>query len=109
MDPFAAMDDLLVPAASGGAPAAVQPIGDLQEWFDKLVAANSGVLYEDPHVQVSRLMWRAVGQLAVGKDVELRRANRDRGARCDGWHVDLGLTMDAQTQQHNVPCVRVCV
>ncbi|KAK3247659.1 hypothetical protein CYMTET_42846 [Cymbomonas tetramitiformis] len=57
-DPFAGsagMEDLLGGsgvASSAAAPAQVQPIADVQEWFHKLCMADNGVLYEDPNLQI---------------------------------------------------------
>ena len=46
-DPFAAGAGLGDGAAGG-----VLPIGDVSEWYRKLTLSDSGVLYEDPYVQV---------------------------------------------------------
>mmetsp|Transcript_11333 Transcript_11333/g.41471 ORF Transcript_11333/g.41471 Transcript_11333/m.41471 type:complete len:955 (+) Transcript_11333:136-3000(+) len=50
VDPFGG--DLLggTPGAGTGQP--VQPIGSVEQWFKKLCAADSGILYEDPHLQI---------------------------------------------------------
>mmetsp|Transcript_28079 Transcript_28079/g.53476 ORF Transcript_28079/g.53476 Transcript_28079/m.53476 type:complete len:1010 (+) Transcript_28079:139-3168(+) len=97
VDPFAAMDDLLVPAAAGGAPAAVQPIGDLQEWFDKLVAANSGVLYEDPHVQIGL---KALYKGAQGR-VVLYFGNKSDQVSVDKLQSNLVPTLGLHMQMVN--------
>mmetsp|Transcript_6734 Transcript_6734/g.23503 ORF Transcript_6734/g.23503 Transcript_6734/m.23503 type:complete len:504 (+) Transcript_6734:1465-2976(+) len=55
-DPFGgAMGDLLggpVMVAVPEATVAVQPLGSVEGWFNKLCAQESGVLYEDPHLQL---------------------------------------------------------
>ncbi len=47
-DPFAAGGPTLGPAAGEG----IRPVGDVQEWFTRLCLRDSGVLYEDQHLQV---------------------------------------------------------
>ncbi|GAQ92348.1 adapitin protein [Klebsormidium nitens] len=39
-------------SAQGAAAAAVEPVGSVAEWFSKLCVADSGVLYEDPFLQI---------------------------------------------------------
>ncbi|MCJ1422498.1 hypothetical protein MMC29_000378 [Sticta canariensis] len=48
-DPFAAVED---PYSAPSGSSQIQPIGDVQEWHRKLLTANSGVFYEDTHLQV---------------------------------------------------------
>ncbi|KAK9803215.1 hypothetical protein WJX73_004463 [Symbiochloris irregularis] len=50
-DPFAMVED---PYTSGGnaASAPIQPLADPAEWYRKLLQSNSGVFYEDSHLQV---------------------------------------------------------
>lgn len=31
----------------------VQPIGNIEDWYKALMIKDSGILYEDPYVQVS--------------------------------------------------------
>lgn len=50
-DPFAGSGDPNL--GIGGAPPGTQPIGDVQEWYRKLVTTNSGILYEDAYLQVT--------------------------------------------------------
>jgi hypothetical protein len=38
--------------AAGGAAPLVEPVGSVAEWFQKLCQADSGVLYEDPFLQI---------------------------------------------------------
>lgn len=49
-------------AAPPPAPPAIQPVGDVDAWFRKLATGGSGVLYEDPYLQVQ---WMGVGECPV--------------------------------------------
>jgi hypothetical protein len=51
-DPFGGVD-LLAPVAAAAAVTEVQPtpLGDLNEWFDRLCLTDTGVLYEDQFLQ----------------------------------------------------------
>jgi hypothetical protein len=49
MDPFGGME-LLAPLTST-APTEATPLGDLNEWFDRLCLTDTGVLYEDQYLQ----------------------------------------------------------
>ena len=35
----------------GGAPEGVRPVGDVQEWYRKLLTSSSGIFYEDAFLQ----------------------------------------------------------
>ena len=45
------IEDPYTSAASSG-PQPIQPIGDIAEWYRKLLTSPSGVFYEDTHLQV---------------------------------------------------------
>jgi hypothetical protein len=47
--------------AAAVGPAPIQPVGDVQAWLRKLCTSSSGILYEDPFLQV-----RSWGVCAAG-------------------------------------------
>lgn len=47
----------------GGAPPEMRPLGDVQEWYRKLITSNSGILYEDTFLQVKSSLSDLKGQL----------------------------------------------
>jgi len=51
--------DSLALALLDGGPTQVQPIGSIAEWFKALAVKDSGVIYEDPYVQIGiKSDWR---------------------------------------------------
>lgn len=59
--------DSLALALLDSAPTQVQPLGNVSEWFKELTLKDSGVLYEDPYVQIGlKAEWRnAQGRIVL--------------------------------------------
>eukprot|EP00245_Coleochaete_scutata_P017945 TRINITY_DN906_c0_g2_i1.p1 TRINITY_DN906_c0_g2~~TRINITY_DN906_c0_g2_i1.p1 ORF type:complete len:562 (-),score=120.19 TRINITY_DN906_c0_g2_i1:714-2261(-) len=57
--PAGPVDPFALALYEGGRAPAVQPSGSVTDWFKKLCVADSGVIYEDPYIQIGvKAEWR---------------------------------------------------